>query len=54
MFSYLKMGSQQECDNKTVDLYTTELLDTRYRSEDVEPENRLIELGNFTEKNETY
>ena len=54
MFAFMKMDSHQECDNKTVDLYTTEKLDTRYRFEDIKPENRLIELKNFTENNKTF
>ena len=55
MFSFTKMDSHQECDNTTVDLYTTKLLDTRYAPERIEPKKRLIELGNFTDdKNQTF
>ena len=55
MFSFTKLDSHQECDNTTVDLYTTKLLDTRYAPERIEPEKRLIELGSITDdKNQTF
>ena len=48
MFTFMQRDAQPECDNTTVDLYTDKELKHRYRFEEVELEERLIELGNYT------
>ena len=53
MFFFHKMDASEECDNSTIDLYTTKELDTRYQFEDIKPENRSIELLNQTKGNMT-
>jgi hypothetical protein len=47
MFTFLRMDSQPECDNTTVDLYTDKELKNRYDFENIDSEKRLIELGNY-------
>lgn len=54
MFTFMEMDAQPECDNTTVDLYTDKELKYRYRFENLEPEERMIELGNYTFENRLY